>query len=539
MNNSFHRFRLIALIALPIWSISAQTPEVTTDPPQDESVEVEDPIDTSDEPAPAEEFIARALDAEERHDFKEAISACSKAIDADPDNPDYLAKRAGLLAEDRQINASLEDVARALELDPNHVRARLSRAITYQIQGDFDKALKDLNEAIERNQTSIEAYKQREQFYGRQGMRNEALADSDRIIQLGGDPVDGYLSRAEIHYHFGEHDAARQYASKVIEADPGNWLALHLRANCNIDQLHFSEALQDLEKASESAPNKSIIYLSKATVYAELGEFEKASGQFRQGLEIDPSDYLTRANFAAFLASCPDDTIRNSTEAQRLMAEAFQRSPNQPALWPFAAAVAAEKGDFEEAARWQQKYLQWEGVPAHERKDSEAKLQKYRSHEPLRFMPEGVVARLSSYSSKNHAGPHDFQQQLRDWQIATSAWPKDADVWNGLAWLLSTCPDDKIRDSGKAAEAIDQALEFQPDGAAIWDTCAAVFAENGMFQEAVLWEQAFVARTNITEAQRKRGAERLTLYRSNKPYRELSDAATSPTPSVAAPPPEK
>jgi tetratricopeptide (TPR) repeat protein len=95
-----------------------------------------------------------------------------------------------------------------------------------------------------------------------------------------------------------------------------------------------------------------------------------------------------------------------------------------------------------------------------------------------------------------------------------------ADVLNSLAWLLATCPDSGVRNGEKATEYVSRALKLDPDRWQLWDTRAAVFAENGDFGNAVRWEERCLGEKHLSEAERGTMEGRLTLYRAEKPYRE-------------------
>jgi hypothetical protein len=95
-----------------------------------------------------------------------------------------------------------------------------------------------------------------------------------------------------------------------------------------------------------------------------------------------------------------------------------------------------------------------------------------------------------------------------------------SDTLNSVAWLLATCPDSPVRNGMKATEYITRALKIDPNNWTLWDTRAAVFAENGDFEKAASWEERCLQRKDLSAAERHRVSERLALYRARKPYRE-------------------
>ena len=107
---------------------------------------------------------------------------------------------------------------------------------------------------------------------------------------------------------------------------------------------------------------------------------------------------------------------------------------------------------------------------------------------------------------------------------------------NGLAWICATCPDDHFRDSSKAADYVDRALERRPNDPLVWDTCAAVLAEDDEFDDAIEWETASIDSKEISEQLRRDFEKRLTLYQQHLPYRDEPEGASSQlTASTAQP----
>ena len=88
------------------------------------------------------------------------------------------------------------------------------------------------------------------------------------------------------------------------------------------------------------------------------------------------------------------------------------------------------------------------------------------------------------------------------------------------AWLWATCPAAKYRDGKRAVASATRACELRgwkdPYGL---DTLAAAYAEAGDFAKAVVYQRVANDLYQGEQARRK-GEERLALYKEGKPYRE-------------------
>jgi hypothetical protein len=98
--------------------------------------------------------------------------------------------------------------------------------------------------------------------------------------------------------------------------------------------------------------------------------------------------------------------------------------------------------------------------------------------------------------------------------------PRDGAAYNGLAWILATCPDAKYRDGKRAVEAARRSGELSGwRGVNAPGTLAAACAEDGDFDAAVQWQ----GRANGLYPGGKEKADgeaRLKLYQAKTPYRE-------------------
>jgi tetratricopeptide (TPR) repeat protein len=120
-----------------------------------------------------------------------------------------------------------------------------------------------------------------------------------------------------------------------------------------------------------------------------------------------------------------------------------------------------------------------------------------------------------------------FQQQGRyaeaeeTYLAAIKARPNSFPVYELLARLLATCPDDKVRDGKRAVEYATTACERSHwKNPICLDTLAAAYAAAGQFEEAVRYQTRALDDPALKGAFRTAAKQRLELYRQKKPFRD-------------------
>jgi tetratricopeptide (TPR) repeat protein len=107
-------------------------------------------------------------------------------------------------------------------------------------------------------------------------------------------------------------------------------------------------------------------------------------------------------------------------------------------------------------------------------------------------------------------------------RYVTQLTPDDAKVRLTLAWLLATCPDDRVRNGDEALRHAQAAQDLTtPDRWDVLDVLAAAHAELGQFDRAVEIGAAAAAQARQTERRQLSGEieQRVADYRSRKPCR--------------------
>jgi tetratricopeptide (TPR) repeat protein len=119
-----------------------------------------------------------------------------------------------------------------------------------------------------------------------------------------------------------------------------------------------------------------------------------------------------------------------------------------------------------------------------------------------------------------YARKKDWAKAAADYDKVVEINPDSAIGQNGLAWLLSTAPDDKVRDGKRALEAAQKACELtEHKNGGYLDTLAAAYAEAGQFDKAVEWQEKALKAGDIPVKDLDAARQRLELFKARKPYR--------------------
>jgi tetratricopeptide (TPR) repeat protein len=294
-----------------------------------------------------------------------------------------------------------------------------------------------------------------------QDQLQDAISDCKEVVHLDPHNALAWLNLARLFNKTEQYQEAVDAYSKILEFEPGNLEARFLRASLHQRHGAYDKATADVSDVIRWHSDCAAGYSIRAQLYSLTGDYDNAIADADRAIQMNPRDpdaHLVRG-FAHLRVKNYDQAVQDLTEGLKL-------TPDDGNAW-FNRAVAF------------------------------INLGKYK---------EAVADLVQASELQGKSGP-GFEAPA-------------ADVLNGLAWLLATCPDSAVRNGGKATEYVSRALQHDSNRWQFWDTRAAVFAENGDFGRAVQWEERCLERKDLSEAERVRVKERLDLYRVEKPYRE-------------------
>lgn len=305
--------------------------------------------------------------ADSEADFEEIIGACRQTLEAPAASGDaayaqqllsWALNRRGELRWDRAENGTEfqraeDDFERSVQLDATRWRATQNLAIAA----------------------------------ARAGRLQEALRLLDRVVAMNPGYASAYFNRAEVRFELQQYEQSAADYSHVLRLDPRDADSLNGRAHAQFQTGEENAALRDFAAAVAADPARTELRIDLADALQSLGRWHDAAVQYRAAISNRASADEARLRLAWLLATCPAAQVRDLGEAAALAAAAGADSPLAVEL---AAVLAAEGGDFAEAARLQRRAL--ELAPAHLADAVRARLELYENGRTFRLQPRGERA---------------------------------------------------------------------------------------------------------------------------------------------------
>ena len=161
-----------------------------------------------------------------------------------------------------------------------------------------------------------------------------------------------------------------EYLKRRIEKEPRHNLCIFL-SSIQISFGNFEAALEAANQARALKPKCLFARLYQGICYTQMGQYKSAERVLQETFKIPNTGYQgvksrwaadwhsarlqARAHYAFLLSTCPDDSMRDVEKAAKQIALIDKKvwiASFKPRIDHALAAIAAEKGDFEEAEKY-------------------------------------------------------------------------------------------------------------------------------------------------------------------------------------------
>jgi tetratricopeptide (TPR) repeat protein len=376
--------------------------------------------------------------------------------------------------------------------------SNLEQGIAALDKNDINKALACFAAHIRSNPNDAAGYCWRGKVHLLQSRRQEAIADCSRAIEINPRFAEAYSLRGDLFYSSLQFAKAEKEYTTAIRLEPKNADYWNQRGTARMTMNQDAEAIRDFSQALELDPQRAWMYSSnRAECHFSARNYRLAAADYTIALKHDDPKHLDSRSRAWFLY-------------KRGLAYLECGQPREASV-DFTAAIDRDSDNA--AACYHKRGLCYFRMRefARAKADFGEAIGKGYDYPALSWYHRGMSeARLAEYGKART----DFLRAMKQD-------PAEASGYEGLAWLLATCPENSVRNGPKAIPLAWRACELSRWARrSCLEALAAAYAECGDFRKAVK-----VQRTAITcEPENKESLDlarqRLARYLAGQPYRE-------------------
>ena len=323
----------------------------------------------------------------------------------------------------------------------------------------------------------------------RQGSTSLAIERLQEAARLDAEAARPHVELGTIYGRQNRLEESIREFETAIALDGDNWpdaylnLAVALRRTNRLD-----EAIQNLNRSLEIDPQLKTAHVNLALIHGQRNQLQTATEHFQRALNIDPTDIQTRFNLAVALVKQQDPQA-----ALAELRKILKQDPDMPIALSMSAELLTKLGRRDEAT-----LLLKDAV---ERKPQIA---------PLRIKLAGNLEQLGQPAAA-----------LQHYREAERLDRGNLQALMRIGWILSTEPNDELRDGKLAVRYAQRATQKAPKNVAVLDVLAAAYAEAGDFERSIQAAEQAVQIANSMQSVRdaKVMQQRLKLYRNGQPYR--------------------
>lgn len=443
-------------------------------------------------------ILAPARDANWQFMRQEALKRLEKAVAAKDDLRAawlLIAKLNVLERGDRA--AGLNAVAKLIDLAADDKR-QLSETLLVRAgyaENDEDR-LEDLNQAVEVDPTHVEALRTRGLYFYLKDESEKAVADFRKLLEVDSSDVASGILLAESLIQTKDYDEALKLLDEM-QAEPGDDRITLLKAQVYFSQENYDKSLENATKALENNEDNLQAINLKILSLLQLDRFEEASQEANDLVRRAPG--LPQAYWLRSIALSSMDKFDEAIADLKILVDNVPENP----------LYRLQLGNLYNASD-----------------------RPRRAIEVYDDLISEVPELEGLYRSRGDAylaiGKH--KEAIADYEKELKQSPEDSGTLNNLAWVLSTSPEDDLRDGQKAIELATKSCELtefkQPH---ILSTLASSYAEAGDFAKALEWIEKALKLAEETNSKNLEDIKKeLEAYKKNEKWREKEDTAEAP-----------
>ena len=419
---------------------------------------------------------------------------------------DWASVIGNLFSTNQDADKAVAEYTEAVRLNPNDAVGYFNRGTAYRKREELRKAIDDFTEAIRRDPKYAQAYNSRGMVYSEQDKPDLAIADYSEAIRLDPKCHSAHNNLGVALWQGGRKDEAAEHWQKALELRPG-----YADAHSNLgfalkEKGKLDEATSHFKAAILCDPGLAKAYNNLGLVLLARGKQEEAEEQFLEAIRRRPDELVAHENLARLYwqqglqAEKKNDSAEKNSKygkAVEHLQVMLKLKPGNPVAVNSLVLLRVNQGKFDEAIAV--------------------------CRQAVAIDPKNLDARHNLGVVLLKQGK--IREAIDEWKKVLELKPDAMPTKAQLAWILSTCQDDTMRNGKEAVKLSESAVEIsgRKDPTAL-DTLAAAYAEVGEFDKATkaAEEAAAAASKQNNKTLEDTIRARNETYRSGSAFRDPS-----------------
>lgn len=257
-----------------------------------------------------------------------------------------------------QLGLAFSETRKAIQQDPNSAKANFHMGVLLYNRQKDDQAIEYYRRAVQASPDYYKAYNNIAAALVRQGKLNEAIANFKMALQIYPNYNDAHYNLVRLFTRSGNIDQAIAHCNEILRLRLDQHFAHKNLAALFLHKGNIDQAVMHAQDAVFLEPDDPEIHQYLGLALAKKGHGGEALLHLRKSLSLKPDRPEALSQLAWFLATYPDERLRDPTEAVRLAQSALLLGgPQQFTAWNTLAVAYAAAGNFEEAVSAAQKAL--------------------------------------------------------------------------------------------------------------------------------------------------------------------------------------
>jgi tetratricopeptide (TPR) repeat protein len=259
------------------------------------------------------------------------------------------------------VDDAITHYRQAIELRPNYADAHYNLGRLLTQKGQLDDAVSHYEKVLEINPADAETYNNLGVTLFDGGRVDEAIVQYQKALTIRPGYADASCNLANALLSKGDLDGAITHYLACLALSPDQFEAQYNVASALLRKGRTDEAIAHYQKVVELRPENADAHANLGSAFLAKGRVRDAIAEYRNAIRISPENVAAQSNLAWLLATSPDPSLRNGSEAVLLAERAeseSSRSENRSVFLRILAAAYAEAGRFAEAKETAQQALQ-------------------------------------------------------------------------------------------------------------------------------------------------------------------------------------